>query len=87
VGRIPDSIADFLGGRRIAVASVSRRSGQAANVVFSKLMRCGYDVVPVNPKVSVVEGVECYPDVAAVPGALDGVVVATGRVEDWRGGP
>ncbi len=73
----PDAVNQFLSGRRFAVAGVSRTSGQAANAIFRKLTQAGYDVVPINPRASEVEGVTCYPSVAAVPGPLDGVVIAT----------
>jgi predicted CoA-binding protein len=74
---IPEPVAAFLRGRRFAVAGVSRQSGQPANAIFRKLKGAGYDVFPVNPKTSEVEGVTCYPNVGAVPGQLDGVVIAT----------
>lgn len=70
-------VAEFLRGKRIAVAGVSRHPGQAANVIFQKLVRSGYTVFPVNPKAEQVEGVRCYRDLAALPEAVDGVVVAT----------
>jgi uncharacterized protein len=70
-------ISDFLKGRRIAVAGVSRGKESAANPVFRKLRDTGYEVFPVNPNASEVEGVTCYPNLASVPGVLDGVVVAT----------
>ncbi len=72
-----ERIADFLRGRRIAVAGVSRGATSAANPVFRKLRDSGYEVFPVNPKASRIEGVECFPDLASVPGDLDGVVIAT----------
>jgi predicted CoA-binding protein len=73
----PESVATFLRGRRIAVAGVSRHPSEAANAVFRKLKGSGYEVFPINPKASDVEGVRCYSDVGAVPGQLDGVVIAT----------
>ena len=75
--KTPETVATFLRGRRIAVAGVSRHPNQAANAVFRKLKGSGYEVFPINPKASEVEGVSCYPDVGAVPGPLDGVVIAT----------
>ena len=75
--RIPAPVADFLSGRRIAVAGVSRGSDSAANPVYRKLRGCGYDVFPVNPNASQVEGAACYPDLVSIPGTLDGIVVAT----------
>jgi uncharacterized protein len=74
---IPESVATFLRGRRIAVAGVSRHQGQAANAVFRKLKSSGYDVFPINPHASEVEDTRCYSDVGSVPGQLDGVVIAT----------
>ena len=75
--RIPEAVEAFLRGRRIAVAGVSRQPNQAANAVFRKLKTSGYDVFPINPKATELEGVPSYRDVAAVPGQLDGVVIAT----------
>jgi hypothetical protein len=77
MARIPEQVADFLKGRRVAVAGVSRGSDSAANPVYRKLRDSGYEVFPVNPNASQVEGVECYPDLKSIPGDLDGVVVAT----------
>ena len=74
---VPELISDFLRGRRIAVAGVSRGAGSAANPVFRKLRDSGYEVFPVNPNASEVEGAECFPNLASVPGELDGIVVAT----------
>ena len=75
--KLPSSVTRFLAGRRYAVAGVSRRPDQAANAIYRRLLACGFEVVPVNPRANEVEGVPCYPDVASVPGRLDGVVVVT----------
>jgi predicted CoA-binding protein len=72
-----EAVATFLRGRRLAVAGVSRQPNQAANAVLRKLKGSGYEVFPTNPKVSQVEGTRCYRDIGAVPGQLDGVVIAT----------
>jgi predicted CoA-binding protein len=74
---VPGPIAEFLQGRRFAVAGVSRDPAQVANVIFRKLRTSGYDVFPVNPNASEAEGARCYPDLGSVPGTIDGVVVAT----------
>lgn len=75
---VPASVAGFLSGRRLAVAGVSRDTGQAANAVYRKLRGAGYEVSPVNPNAAEVEGVACHPDLGAIPGPpVDGVVVAT----------
>lgn len=75
--QVTELITDFLRGRRIAVAGVSRGADSAANLVFRKLRHSGYEVFPVNPNASEVEGTRCFPNLESVPGQLDGVVVAT----------
>jgi len=77
MAHVGDLISDFLRGRRIAVVGVSRGTGSAANPVFRKLRDSGYEVFPVNPNASQVEGVTCFPNLGSVPGELDGIVIAT----------
>jgi predicted CoA-binding protein len=74
---LPTSVSEFLRGKRFVVAGVSRGGNQPSNAIFRKLKSSGYDVVPVNPHAEKAEGVTCYPDLASVPGDVDGVVVAT----------
>jgi len=73
----PESVRKFLENKRVAVAGVARRGDTAANAVFKKLRAGGYDVAPVNPNATEVEGTTCFPDIASVPGELGGVVIAT----------
>ena len=75
MARMPSSVADFLSGKRFAVAGVSRNPQQAANLIFRKLCS-SFEAFPVNPNATEVEGVRCYRDVGSVPGPLDGVVIA-----------
>ena len=74
---VPDSVADFLSGKRIAVAGVSRSGRAASNAIFRKLRDSGYEVVPVNPSTTEVEGVRCFPNLKTIPDPVDGVVIAT----------
>ena len=78
MSQLPANIAAFLSGKRIAVAGVSREAkGHVGNAIFKKLVEGGYEVFPVNPAAAEVEGVKCYPSVGAIPGEIDGVVIAT----------
>lgn len=79
MSQTPAPIAEFLRGHRIAVAGVSRNPREFSNGIYRKLRDAGYDVVPVNPKAKTVEGVTCYPDLASIPGQIDGVFAATPR--------
>lgn len=74
--RVPKAVAAFLEGRRFAVAGVSRDGNLPANAIFRKLKASGFDVVPVNPNAATLEGVPCYPNLGAIPGPVDGLVVA-----------
>ncbi len=74
---VPTPIADFLKARRIAVTGVSRDGTLPANAIFRRFTECGYQVVPVNPKAAEVGGVACYPDLRAIPGGVDAVMVAS----------
>jgi predicted CoA-binding protein len=73
---LPKLVDEFLRGERLAVAGVSRDKNQAANAIFRRLSSSGFQVFPVNPRASEVEGVECYPDLISLPGDIDGVVLA-----------
>lgn len=75
--QIPTAVADFLSGRRIAVAGVSRGGGQPANAIFKRLRETGHETIPINPNAKEIDGVRCYPDLASVPGAIDGLMIVT----------
>jgi hypothetical protein len=62
MSRIPSTVAEFLAGKRFAVAGVSRQPQQVANAIYRKLCSSGLEVIPVNPNAAEVEGVRCYPD-------------------------
>jgi uncharacterized protein len=74
---LPPQVAAFLAGKRFAVAGVSRSSDQPANAILRKLRTSGFEAVPINPNATELEGGPCYPDLASVPGQVDGVVVVT----------
>ena len=72
------AVQDFLAQKRIAVTGVSRRKKvQPANLIYRKLRKAGYEVFAVNPVAEEVEGDPCHASLEAIPGGVDGVVVAT----------
>jgi predicted CoA-binding protein len=77
MAHLPRPVAEFLSGRTIAVAGVSRTGDSAGNPVFRKLRDTGYDAIPVNPQAAEIDGAPCFPDLAAIGRPLDGVVIAT----------
>lgn len=75
---IAQAASDFLDNRRIAVTGVSRNpAAHAANAVYNRLKERGYEVFAVNPNTAEVEGDPSYPDLSAVPGGVDAVVIGT----------
>lgn len=75
---IKEAADTFLQHKRIAVTGVSRTSGShGSNVVYQRLRDRGYDVYAVNPHAASVEGDTCYPDLAAIPGGVEVVVIGT----------
>lgn len=76
--KVKDAAEQFLENRRIAVTGVSRSpAGHGGNIVLQRLQQRGYDAVPVNPSAESIEGVPCYPTLAAIPGGVEAVVIAT----------
>ena len=69
------AVRTFLDGHRIAVVGASTSSGSFGRTVCSSLADHGYDVVPVHPTVTVLDGRACYPHLADIPDPVDGVIV------------
>jgi len=75
---IKEAAADFLSKKRIAITGVSRTpANHGANVVYQRLRQRGYTVFAINPNAEHVEGDAAFPDLRAVPGGVDAVVIAT----------
>lgn len=70
-------IENFIALKKIAVTGVSSVNPDAANLIFNKLRKNGYETAPVNPKVTEVEGVKCYPNLSSLPFLPQGVVIAS----------
>lgn len=78
MGTMREAATAFLANRRIAVTGVSRNpQGHGGNAVYQRLRDRGYQVFAVNPNAGTVEGDTAYPDLAAIPGGVDAVVIAT----------
>ncbi len=75
-------IEQFLRGKTLAVAGVSRDPKAFGHQVFLQL-RKGRTVYPVNPLADSIAGIPCYPSLRDLPGAVDGavIVVPAGQTE------
>jgi uncharacterized protein len=61
--------------RRVAVVGISDRPDRDSHRVAAYLQRAGYTILPVNPYVREVLGLECWPSLEAIPGPIEVVNV------------
>ena len=66
------AIANLLrSARTIAVVGLSNKRWRPSYGVSEYMQRAGYRIIPVNPALGEVLGETCYPDIEAVPEAVD----------------
>jgi predicted CoA-binding protein len=75
---IEEATSAFLAKKRVAVTGVSRTpKTHGSNNVYKRFRERGYDVFAVNPNANEVEGDRSYPDLKAIPGGVEAVVIGT----------
>ncbi len=72
-----DKINQFLAGKRFAVVGASTDREKYGNKVLRVYQQNKLEAVPINPKADEIEGLKAYPDLASVPGEIDGVSIIT----------
>ena len=70
-------IEDFLAQKRIAMAGISRDQKSFSAQLFDELCRRGYDVVPVNPNATEVNGRRCFARVQDIQPPVDAALLMT----------
>jgi predicted CoA-binding protein len=70
-------ISDFMQRRRLAVVGVSRNSKDFTRTLFREFVRRGYDVVPVHPGVSEMEGRPCFATVRDIGPPVEAALLLT----------
>ena len=68
-------IQDFIQGKRIALVGVSRSGKKFGNTLLTELKARGYQVFVVHPEAKEIGGEPCYPNLAALQGKVDGVLI------------
>ncbi len=69
------AIQDFINLKNIAVVGVSRNDKKFGNLAYKELKERGYQVYAVNPAMKEFQGEPCYPDLSALQGKVDGVLL------------
>jgi len=70
-------IDQFLSHRRFAAVGVSRNPKDFTRVVVGEFEQCGYEVVPVNPGASEINGQPCFARVQDVNPPVSAVLLLT----------
>jgi len=71
------TIEDFLSQKRLAIVGVSRDPQDFTRKVFNEFQKRGYEVFPVNPKTSEIDGAKCYPRLQEIVPTVDGALLMT----------
>jgi uncharacterized protein len=69
------AVNDFIACKRIAVVGASRDTKKFGAMAYKELKERGYQVFAVNPAAQEVFGDPCYPNLTALKGEIDGVLV------------
>jgi predicted CoA-binding protein len=77
----PGQAEAFLALPRLAVVGASDDPRNFGRTIYGELKGRGRHVVAVHPTAATVDGDPAYPDLASVPGDLDGVIVMVGRAD------
>jgi predicted CoA-binding protein len=77
MAKIDTLVQDFLAQKKIAVVGVSDKRETGSNMAYKKFKASGYQVFPVNPRISTFEGDPCYPDLKSLPEKPEAVFILT----------
>jgi len=69
-------IDDFVNSKRIAVVGMSRSGKKFGNMAAKELKAKGYEIYPVHPDASEIDGMTCNPDLKSLNGIVDGVWIS-----------
>jgi hypothetical protein len=73
---VNQTIQDFVDAKRIAVVGVSRSSTKFGSIAATELKARGYQTFLVHPEASEIAGERCYPNMAALQGQVDSVLIS-----------
>ena len=69
------AVQEFVEGKRIALVGVSRSGKKFGNTIYTELKDRGYQVFIVHPEAKEIDGEPCYPNLSALQGRVDGVLI------------
>ncbi len=69
-------IESFISSKSIAVVGFSRSGKKFGNMAGKELIKRGYEIFPVHPDISEIEGMACYPSLKSLSGKADALLVS-----------
>lgn len=66
-----DLVKEFMAKKRFAVVGATSNPEKNGNRIFKNLKNRGYEVYPVNPRLTELEGTKCYPSLTDIPVKVD----------------
>ncbi len=73
------SIETFLEPRKMAITGVSRDPKKFGNQVYTTLKKKGYEVYPVNPMATEINGERCYQNLSEIPSHVSNLLILSSR--------
>ena len=68
---LQELIEEFMAQKKFAVIGATDNPEKYGNQIIKNLKGRGYEVYPVNPKLTEVEGIKCYPALGDIPVKVD----------------
>ena len=77
-------VREFLAQRRIALVGLSRNPKDFSRMLFREMCNRGYDMVPINPAASELEGKRCFANVQEIDPPAEAALLMTARRDAER---
>ena len=71
------TIEEFLSPKKFAMVGVSTNKRKFGFVAYKDLINRGFNVIPVNPKATEIDGEKCYANIAEIPDDINRILIAT----------
>ena len=69
--KVQELIKEFMAQKRFAVVGATNNPQKYGHQIVQNLQKRGYEVYPVNPKLTELEGLKCYASLAEIPVKVD----------------
>jgi hypothetical protein len=69
-------IESFIRSKRIAVVGFSRSAKKFGNMAGKELISRGYEIFPVHPQATEIDGITCYPNLKSLDGKADALWIS-----------